>query len=143
MKFWCGDYDTEEWVIGSPIEVVLLVALVFIVMVWYHNNQMAKAAAAYRKKLSDTEAEWKKKLDACVKGRSDDQSKCNTNVAQAAEKNWKEALEALDSKLRELQDGHRATMISDNYNRIMWIAEGVRQARDAVENTMLKRGFKK
>lgn len=154
MRFWCGDFETDDWVVGVPVENfaywVAVAIVVSLLGYWYYSYQEAerlrldaekkKKEAEEKKKKTDEEEKKKKEEDEKKKKAEDALKNEKSNIAET---NWKEALETLDGKLRELQDGHRSVMISDNYNRIMWIAEGVRQARDALENTMLKKGFKK
>lgn len=136
MRVWCGDFETDEWVVGCQIDYLLIAILILLVAFAYYkikmNNTMndlrtklKKCEDDCKKKLTDAEEDCKKKIAACEGQKP--------GIVKGAKK---EVLVVLDAKLREIQDTHRSTMISDNYNRIMWIAEGVRQARDAVENSI-------
>jgi cytoskeletal protein RodZ len=150
MKFWCGDYTEDEWVIGLPWENLVfwvVVAAVFGVIWWKvtaffeadkakreaeakakateEKNKADAKAADEKKKAEEKAAEDKKKAEETIK-------KDKEELAASTKKN---ILATLDAKLRELQDAHRSVMISDQHNRIVWIAEGIRQARDAIENT--------
>jgi hypothetical protein len=136
MRVWCGDYDTDEWVIGLQFEPMVITIVVFLGLLLYYRYQMGNTVTGLqaklkkceddcKKKIADNDAAWQKELDECEKSKGP--------LAKGARK---EILIILDAKLREIQDSHRSTMITDNYNRIMWIAEGVRQSRDAVENSI-------
>lgn len=152
MRFWCGDYETDEWVLAVPVEILftVIMALVGAFIAWrvweYFRKKWAKEAADdAKKKKEDEEAKAKltkekeeaekqaqktKDEQAAAKAKADKEKQIADDLIAAKNS----ILKMVDAKLRELQDGHRSTMISDNYNRISWIAEGVRQARDAVES---------
>lgn len=96
------------------------------------NKEKDDLKAQHNKEKGELEDRLKKEKDGAL-DKLDDRRR---NELEAMKRDTKrDVLAALDGKLRELQDGHRATMLSDTHNRIMWIAEGVRQARDAVERT--------
>lgn len=152
MRIWCGDYETDEWVLALPVDTLLtiILALSGAFLTWriwefYRKKAAAEAAADAKKKKEAEDAKDKlaKEKDAAEKAAQklkDDAAaaKAKTDAADKIAKDLIDAkaaiLKMVDAKLKELQDGHRSTMISDNYNRISWIAEGVRQARDAVES---------